>query len=154
MVHRKPHEIVNRLFEARNDLRSHIPLETALIERISTLPEDDYCCTDIESLQLGAGYAHLLHEGQNIFEPAQYEAKYTMFVLQAFFATRPINRYRHEHMVYEQQKQICEAVLTPDIGLSDHLDPYEVSAAAMFLEGYLMTTAYHESRSPDVAMYG
>lgn len=145
MEYSKPHEIINRTLEARHNIRHHPALETALIERIAGLPEDDFCRSDIESLQLGAGYAQLLHDEGALFDPGECGSEYSAVVLDAFFAMRPRNRYLHDHEVAEHRKQIHEAVVSPGVGLPDPIDPYEVSAARTFLEGYLMVTGYHNA---------
>lgn len=149
MEHRQPHEIANRLFEARMALRCTDTLDNLLLARIAELPDDDFCRLDIEYFQAGAGYAYLLHEERISLDPSLYGTDHTAVILDTFFAIRPHNRYLHDHESLEYRKQICEAVLTPGIGLPDHLDPYEVSAAAMFVEGYKLVTAYHESRATD-----
>lgn len=149
MEHRQPHEIANQLFEARMTLRNTIALDNLLLARIAELPEDDFCRMDTEYFQAGAGYAHMLYEDQVSLDPALYGSAHTAVILDTFFAIRPQNRYLYDHEVYEYRKQICEAVLTPGIGLPEHLDPYEVSAATMFVEGYKLVMAYHESRAND-----
>lgn len=143
MEYKKPHEIINQCFEARHNLRKHLTLETMLIERIAQLPEDDYCCQDAEYYQIGAGYAQMLHEHGSTVDPSGYNSNYTANILEGFFATRPRNRYLHDYHVLEHQKQIYENVLSPKLELPDHIDPYEVSAARLFVEGYLLVTAYN-----------
>ena len=139
----KPRELISLSLSARHNIRQHLALETALIERIAELPEDDFCRTDIESLQLGAGYAQYLQEGEELQVLTDTGDDYTRMILEAFFAMRPRNRYLYEHEVTEHRKQIHRAVLTSEAELPEHIDPYEVSAARAFLEGYLMTAEYH-----------
>ncbi len=150
MEHRKPHEIIHRCFEARHNLRKHLALETMLIERIAHLPEDNYCCQDAEYFQIGAGYAQMLYEGTGAIDPFGYDTEYTAKMLETFFETRPQNRYLHDYQVLEYRKQVHEAVISPELGLPDHIDPYEVSAAELFLEGYLLVTAYHSRNSTSI----
>lgn len=140
----KPREIISRSLEARHNIRQYLALETSLIERIAELPEDDFCRTDIESLQLGAGYAQHLHENGSLDTIATDAGiDYTETVMGAFFAMRPRNRYLHEHEIAEHRKQVHEAVITPELELPEHIDPYEVTAARMFLEGYVRVAEYH-----------
>lgn len=143
MEHSNPREIISRSLEARHNIRQHLALETVLVERIAELPEDDFCSTEVESLQLGAGYAQHLHELGELYAPMHAGIDDSEAILEAFFATRPRNRYLYEHEVAEHRKQIHEAVITPDLELPDHIDPYEVSAASRFLEGYLTVVEYH-----------
>jgi hypothetical protein len=143
----KPRELISRSLEARHTIRQHLSLETALIERIAELPEDDFCSTDIESLQLGAGYAQLLYEQGERHGTADAGPDATEAIIEAFFAMRPRNRYLHEHEVAEHHKQVHEAVVTPELELPEHLDPYEVSAASLFMEGYLKVAEYHDTSS-------
>ena len=116
MEHRKPHEIANRLLEARLEMRvsANLALETALIERTSELPEDNFCHFARETLQ--------------------------------FFATQPRNRYlNHEvaelerKVVAEAAQQLLETGEMPE--LEGHIDAYRVEAAAAFIEGYLITSS-------------
>ena len=143
MEYPKPREIISRSLEARHNIRQHLALETTIVERIAELPEDDFCSTDVESLQLGAGYAQYLHESGELHDSIEAGNEYTEAILEAFFAMRPRNRYLYVHEVAEHHKQIHEAVVTPELELSDHIDPYEVSAARSFLEGYLTVAEYH-----------
>lgn len=145
MEYSKPHEIINRTLEARHNIRHLSALEAALIERIAELPEDDFCRSDMESLQLGAGYAQILHDKGELFDPTECGSEYSAMILDAFFAMRPRNRYLHDYEIAEHHKQIHEAVVSADMGLADSIDPYEVSAASTFLEGYLMVTGYHNA---------
>ncbi|MEO5499145.1 MAG: hypothetical protein ABIR46_01440 [Candidatus Saccharimonadales bacterium] len=154
MEYTKPHEIINRCFEARHNLRNHLALETMLIERIAELPEDDFCHFAREAFQIGTGYAQMLHEDSKLFDPSGYDSDYTAKILEGFFEIRPRNRYLRDYQILEYRKQIYEGVVSPELELPDHLDPYEVSAASHFLEGYLLVTAYHVSNAagmePDI----
>lgn len=137
MEHRQPHEIANRLLEARVSLRSHIALETTLLERIGELPEDDFCHFARETFQMGAGYAyHQRHEAMTTIEDA----------FSIFFATQPRNRYLDHEVVVLEEKRVALAALQfvetgamPD--LESHIDPYQVEAAAAFTEGFMLASS-------------
>jgi hypothetical protein len=137
MEYRQPHEIANRLLEARLELHANLALETELIERIAELPEDDFCHTARESFQMGAGYAWQQREAE---EPALED------IFATYFATQPQNRYLDYEVVELERKTISKAALelletgeTPT--LESHIDPYRVEAAAAFTEGYLITAS-------------
>lgn len=134
MEHRQPHEIANRLLEARAALRSHITLEKLLIERISDLPEDDFCHTAREAFQMGAGYAYQQrgHRGISLED-----------VFVTFFALQPHNRYLDPEVIELERKKVSHAALqfleTGTMPESEgHMDPYQVEAAAAFTEGYMI----------------
>ena len=139
----KPHEIINRCFEARDNFRKIIALETMIIERISQLPEDDYCCQDAESYQIGAGYAQLHHEDQFNIDMPGNENDSIANILNGFFDTRPKNRYLNDFQVSYYRKLIYDGVVSPDVTIPDHIDPYEVSAAKLFVEGYILVNSFH-----------
>lgn len=148
MEHAKPHEIVNRLFEARDELRTHIAIETALIERISELPEDDYCSTSRECFQMGAGYASLQAKAteQSVESFAYTSSQPLDEILTAFFATQPQNRYLDLEEINRERKMISDAALAlmqtgeaPEIHPS--IDPFRVAAAAAFAEGYIIVSS-------------
>src|SRR5687768_5639031 len=100
MEYRQPHEIANQLFEARMALRTYPALETALIERISELPEDDFCHMARETFQMGAGYA---------FQQRDFGPKTAEDMLATFFATQPRNRYLDSETVELERKTISNA---------------------------------------------
>lgn len=127
----------SRLFEARHELREHLALETALIERICDLPEDDFCHSARECFQLGAGYAYLQREASDISLENIFEA---------FFSTQPRNKYLDQEVVAFRQKEISEAALelleTGEMPkVESHIDIYQVEASAAFVEGYLITAS-------------
>lgn len=140
---------LSRLFEARHELRQYIALETALIERTGQLPEDDFCRTARESFQLGAGYAYLCREQQDLSLENVFEA---------YFATQPRNRYLDPEVVMLERKKVSEVALEflktgemPEV--ERHVDIYQVEASAAFTEGYLLTASMltHGSNETEVA---
>ena len=140
---------LSRLFEARHELRQYILLETALIERTDQLPEDDFCHIARESFQLGAGYAYLQRETDDISLETVFEA---------YFATQPRNKYPDPEVVTLEKKVISEAAMRlletgkiPE--LESHIDIYQVEASAAFAEGYSITASMlvHEIDQTDVA---
>lgn len=131
------------LTEARHELRTHLALETALVECISTLPEDDFCHHTREALQYGASYAYCQRESSGADELDH--------VFIAYFTTQPRNRYLEEETVREAQQRVIDSALEhlEDQDLED-LDPvinqYTVKALVAFIYGYRMTRDYFESQ--------
>lgn len=138
------------LFEARHELRTHLALETALIELTAELPEDDFCHQAREALQLGAGYAYQRRETADDGELDH--------LVDAFFATQPRNRYQDTQDL--QQRHLYPALLYRRyqriVGeLHPAIDPYTVEALAAFIDGFEITRDYfadqnHTSPTPAV----
>lgn len=141
-----PYTLINRCLDARQDLRRHRTLEAMLRHRIAQLPEDDFCSEDVEFFQLGAGYAHLRCADTDTCD-INDSKEMTATILDAFFAMRPRNRYLDEHKVLENRKLVHEAVLSRGTRTSQSTDPFEVSAATRFLEGYAIVDDFHRSNS-------
>lgn len=124
----------SRLFEARNELREHIDLETSLIEQINELPEDDFCHNARESLALGAGYAYL----------CRHDVKHTEEdVFEAFFSLQPRNNYVDEITVRRTEQALIKALAEP---MDDTVDLYVLEELAAFIEGYEVTRRYFMSK--------
>jgi len=139
------------LTEARHELRSHLALETALIECIGELPEDDFCHQARETLQYGAAYAYSRRETGGADELAH--------VFVAFFETQPRNRYLDDDVIREAQQRVIDAALEH---LEDQdfeeIDPtlnqYTIEALAAFINGYRMARDYfaaQDKTSPTAA---
>jgi hypothetical protein len=133
MEYRKPQEIASQLLESRDELRTDLALETALIERINELPEEDFCHDARLNLQLGAGYAHVRRNEETSLDE----------VFATFFATQPQFRYLNQDVIEVQRQTVVEAVLSLMSGsempqLEDHIDVYQIEACAAFVEGYLL----------------
>lgn len=129
----------SQLLEARHELRQHIALETALMEHISELPEEDFCQNAREAVALGAGYAYL-HRG----------ADSTEHVFSAFFALQPKNKYLDPDVVRSEQEIIIKAVLdgsdTEEFPVIDPaIDHYKVQELAAFIVGFVVTRDFFES---------
>jgi hypothetical protein len=132
------------LIEARHELRSHLALETTLMQRISELPEDNFCHHARESLAYGAGYAHT--------EFARNEAEdQWCHVFSAYFALQPRNKYLDEAVVRETNERVIKAALdwldNDDMPVIDpDINQYTVEGLVAFVEGFAMTREYFESQ--------
>lgn len=96
----------SRLFDARNQLRMHLDLETLLLEQTALLPEDCYGTEPRECFQLGAAQAMIDAGPAALFSAIQTETSADMFemfmtekpeVIHAFMMTRPYNKYSGEY---------------------------------------------------------
>ena len=130
----------SHLLEARHELRQHLVLETTLIERISELPEEDFCQNIREALALGAGYASVLRD-------QEADDDQWLHVFSTFFALQPRNRYLDPEHVRQQQGVIIKAALDGlDNGRFPEIDPainhYTIMELAAFIEGFTMTRDY------------
>ena len=141
----------SHLLEARHELRQHLALETALIERISELPEEDFCHHPREALALGAGYAYLTKDEETPDEQG-------IHIFSAFFALQPRNKYLDPEVVRSQREMIIKAALDsldselPE--LDPAINPYTVRELTAFIEGFVMTRdhfAAQEYSSSEVA---
>lgn len=136
MEYKKPREITSELLRARDQLRSHLELETALIARTAELPEEDFCHDARHSFQLGAGCAYL----------KQHEEMTLDDVFAVYFDTQPQNRYIEREVIELERKRIAEAALNlldncemPKT--EDGIDPFQTESSAAFVEGYLLTVS-------------
>lgn len=131
---------LSRLFEARHELRQHLALETALIERITELPEDDFCRSAREAMSLGAGYAYLCSENETSEDQ-------WLHVFNAFFDLQPHNRYQDPYIARENNEKTVKAALdwlgsdeTPEIDPA--VNQHTVESLVAFIEGFMMTRDY------------
>ena len=145
MEYLKPHELCNRYFDARAELRQCSTIETVLIERIGELPEDDYCHHARESMQLGAGYALIAHQEGCVGYVTDMQ-----HVFAAYFAVQPQNRYLSEEAYRHQQLTTIEAAMKhlEDIQLEPHEDPHDAAALAAFFEGYSIASNSLHNKAP------
>lgn len=136
---------LSRLFEARIELTNHLALETALIERVHELPEDDFCHNAREALALGAGYAYLKKDVVN-------QENNDVHVFLAFFATKPRNRYLDQMSVRRNQQALIKAVADKMNGhgqntVDETVDPYEIEELEAFMDGYAITSEYFAAQN-------
>lgn len=137
---------LSHLFEARHELRKHLVLETALIEQICELPEDDFCHQAREAMALGAGYAYL----QKDKEPGEDQ---WIHVFTAFFALQPRHRYEDPEVTRARQEEIIKAALdwydsTEEPNIDPHINQYTVEGLAAFINGFVMTREYFATDAP------
>jgi hypothetical protein len=142
--------------EARIRLRKHEALEAVLLDMIAGLPEDDFCRTAREDLQLGAGCAYEDSPELDMMELDKVEIpehpERMLFVEQLekachyFFMTRPRNRHLDEVTVLRRRQEVCTAVFSylydeQELGHEGTLDPYEVEGLAAFIRGFSLVYA-------------
>lgn len=126
------------LFEARHRLRTHLAVETQLLQRTDQLPEDDFCHFSRESLQLGAGFAWLQAESDAFPE----EDEILPVAIEAFLSSRPKNRHLDEETRQAESAAFTETLLkrldnSEEGVVPPFLSPYEIEAAEAFVDGYL-----------------
>lgn len=139
--------------EARIRLRKHEALEAVLLDMIAELPEDDFCNTAREDLQLGAGCAYEDSPELDMMELEGVEIpkhpEQTLFVEQLekachyFFLTRPRNRHLDEVTTLRRRQELCTATFSylydgEELEYDGPLDPYEIEGLAAFIRGFAL----------------
>lgn len=124
------------LLDARNTLRSHLAIETCLLEAVDALPEDDFLHFARESLQLGAGLALL--DASEQFEDTIPDIDH---LVHAFCETRPKARHTSDEELYLTRQLLRDALKASLSGgaylpLHPFVNEYEVEAAIAFIDGY------------------
>lgn len=139
---------VARLDDARAELRSHIDVELAVMGKIASLPEDDFCHFSRESFQHGAAYAFTRVEdtsGPEAFVIDDQEVPGVIHtVIDAFLCTRPQNKYLSPHQ-QQSLRHVLEHVailllLGEPIEYSHLSGSYEIEAFLAFVDGYQLVT--------------
>jgi len=130
----------SQVLEARIELREHLMLEAVLMDKIGTLPEENFCRDPREAFARGAGYAYLgvLHGGTSDGD---------RHVFSAFFDQQPQNKYLDEMTVRRNQNALIKAALDQfdseePMFIEDSVDPYKVEELMAFIEGYEITRDY------------
>lgn len=155
MEYQKPHELIHRLLDARNRIRTSIAIETVLMDRIGTLPEDNFCHQARESYQLGAGYAWLMHETDFNETDSTLDSSNDVLGMgkerfldacNAFHQTKPRNKYassEEEAFRRNALNHAVQSVLDADgrIDVSPEIDLYDLEEQLAFIEG--VATVHH-----------
>lgn len=133
----RPVSRTSQLYEARHRLRKHLAIETLLLELTDLLPKDGYDAEPRDCFQLGAGQAMLDAGDDAQFSPKLIDLSANPFemldpvileqITQDFCATRPYNKYSHEH----------------------YYDPCELEA---FVYAYHLVNQAVQQVAPDIAI--
>lgn len=148
-MHDEPRVSRTSLFdEARGEFRDHGDIETVVMARIASLPENDFCHFARESFQDGVGFAYLRFDGTAGADAFIVDTSEVVRlhddVVEAFFHTRPRNRHSgfdKPRVHRELLEQLAIQVLFGDHkACPDSVDQYEFAAFLAFIEGYQLVT--------------
>jgi hypothetical protein len=139
----------SQLINARNDLRIDSVIDALVIERVNTLPEDNFCHFARESFQLGAGYAHMASTetlgDEAMTSDAAGNITISRSIVKTFFDSLPQNRHMSPETAEGHQTAIANLAARALLGeiyapLHPTVDVYQFKAFIAFIEGYRLVT--------------